>query len=52
MFGYPAGQAAEVAVTTVRAADTDVILVRFVAFDAATLGHYERLLAPGQDERS
>ena len=52
VFGYPLGQAAEVAVTTVRAAGTDVTLVRFVAFDAATLGHYERLLAPGQDERS
>ena len=33
VFGYPADRAAEVAVTTVRAADTDVTLVRFVAFD-------------------
>ena len=44
VFGYPPGQAAEVAVTTVRAADTDVTLVRFVAFDAATLERYLELL--------
>lgn len=44
IFGYPQELAAEVAVTTVRAADTDVTLVRFVAFDRATLEHYLALL--------
>jgi O-acetyl-ADP-ribose deacetylase len=44
IFGYPQGLAAEVAVTTVSAADTDVTLVRFVAFDRATLEHYLALL--------
>ena len=44
IFGYPQSLAAEVAVTTVRAADTDVVLVRFVAFDRATLEHYIGLL--------
>ncbi len=44
VFGYPPGQAAEVAVTTVRAADTDVTLVRFVAFDVAMLDRYQALL--------
>ncbi len=44
VYGYPPEQAAEVAVTAVRAADTEVALVRFVAFDGATLEHYTRLL--------
>ena len=44
VYGYPADLAAAVAVTTVGAADTDVTLVRFVAFDAATLELYRRLL--------
>ena len=44
IFGYPQDLAAEVAVTTVRAADTDVTLVRFIAFDRATLEHYLALL--------
>jgi O-acetyl-ADP-ribose deacetylase (regulator of RNase III) len=44
IYGYPLGQAAEVAVTTIRAADTDVTLIRFVAFDGATLAHYRELL--------
>jgi O-acetyl-ADP-ribose deacetylase len=44
VYGYPPGQAAEVAVTTARAADTDVTLIRFVAFDDATLAHYLELL--------
>jgi O-acetyl-ADP-ribose deacetylase (regulator of RNase III) len=44
VYGYPPGQAAEVAVTTVRAADTAVSLVRFVAFDRPTLEHYLSLL--------
>jgi O-acetyl-ADP-ribose deacetylase (regulator of RNase III) len=45
VYGYPLGQAAEVAVTTARAADTDVTLIRFVAFDAATLARYLELLS-------
>lgn len=44
VYGYPSAEAAAIAVTTVGAADTDVLLVRFIAFDAATLGHYRRLL--------
>jgi O-acetyl-ADP-ribose deacetylase len=44
IFGYPQELAADVAVTTVRAADTDVTLVRFIAFDRATLEHYLALL--------
>ena len=40
VYGYPPELAAALAVTTVGAADTDVSLVRFVAFDAATLGIY------------
>jgi O-acetyl-ADP-ribose deacetylase (regulator of RNase III) len=44
VYGYPLGLAAEVAVTTARAADTDVTLVRFIAFDAVTLARYAELL--------
>jgi O-acetyl-ADP-ribose deacetylase (regulator of RNase III) len=44
VYGYPAAEAAAVAVTTVRAVDTDVQVVRFVAFDETTLGQYRRLL--------
>ena len=44
VFGYPPGPAAEVAVTTVRATDTGVTLIRFVAFDTATLRRYLELL--------
>ena len=44
VYGYPSELAAEVAVTTARAADTDVTLVRFVAFDGATLARYLELL--------
>jgi O-acetyl-ADP-ribose deacetylase (regulator of RNase III) len=44
VYGYPLGLAAEVAVTTARAADTDVTLIRFVAFDGATLTRYLELL--------
>jgi O-acetyl-ADP-ribose deacetylase len=44
VYGYPLGLAAEVAVTTARAADTDVTLVRFIAFDGATLARYLELL--------
>jgi O-acetyl-ADP-ribose deacetylase (regulator of RNase III) len=44
VYGYPSGQAAEVAVTTARAADTEVTLIRFIAFDGATLARYVELL--------
>ena len=44
VYGYPPAHAAAVAVTTVRSADTDVTLVRFVAYDGATLAHYLELL--------
>ncbi len=45
VYGYPPEEAAAVAVTTVGSADTDVLVVRFIAFDEGTLGHYRRLLA-------
>jgi O-acetyl-ADP-ribose deacetylase (regulator of RNase III) len=45
IYGYPPDEAAAVAVTTVGAADTDVFLVRFIAFDAATHDLYTALLA-------
>jgi O-acetyl-ADP-ribose deacetylase len=44
VYGYPSGLAAEVAVTTAGAADTDVTLVRFIAFDGVTLARYVELL--------
>jgi O-acetyl-ADP-ribose deacetylase (regulator of RNase III) len=44
VYGYPPGQAAEVAIGTVRAVDTDVTLIRFVAFDGTTLARYLELL--------
>ena len=44
VYGYPPELAAEVAVTTVGAADCAVSLVRFVAFDDATHGLYLALL--------
>jgi O-acetyl-ADP-ribose deacetylase len=44
VYGYPAGEAAAVAVATVGAAVTDVSLVRFVAFDEATHTRYVELL--------
>jgi O-acetyl-ADP-ribose deacetylase (regulator of RNase III) len=46
VFGYPAADAARVAVETVRAAATPLDLVRLVAFDAGTLRLYEELLRP------
>ena len=45
IYGYPLDAATDVAVDTVRAADTRVEVVRFVCFDAATLAAYERRLA-------
>jgi O-acetyl-ADP-ribose deacetylase len=47
VYGYPPDEAAAVAVTTVGAAATDVSLVRFIAFDAATYALYTNLLQPG-----
>ena len=44
VYGYPLGLAAEVAVITARAAETDVTLIRFIAFDTATLARYVELL--------
>jgi O-acetyl-ADP-ribose deacetylase len=45
IYGYPSEEAAAIAVTTVGAADTQVSLVRFVAFDEATHALYLELLA-------
>jgi O-acetyl-ADP-ribose deacetylase (regulator of RNase III) len=45
VYGYPPDQAARVAVETIRAAGGGVELVRLVAFDPATLRHYQELLA-------
>jgi len=44
VYGYPAEEAATVAVETVRSAPTSVGLVRLVAFDQRTLRLYERRL--------
>ncbi len=44
VYGYPPDEAAAVAVATVSAADTQVTLVRFVAFDDETLRCYRALL--------
>jgi O-acetyl-ADP-ribose deacetylase (regulator of RNase III) len=44
VYGYPAAEAAAIAVSTVRATATAVVVVRFIAFDEPTLGHYRRLL--------
>jgi O-acetyl-ADP-ribose deacetylase (regulator of RNase III) len=44
VYGYPAEEAATVAIDTVRATPTAVELVRLVAFDDRTLALYEALL--------
>ncbi len=44
VYGYPPEAAAAIAVTTVGAADTDVLVVRFIAFDETTLGLYRQHL--------
>ncbi len=44
IYGYPLGEAAEIAVTTARAADTAVARIRFIAFDDETLTVYRALL--------
>ncbi len=45
VYGYPLDDAADVAVDTVRAAETEVEAVRFVCFDTRTLAAYEERLA-------
>ena len=45
VYGYPAGEAATIAVDTVRSTPTSVELVRLVAFDDRTLLLYEERLA-------
>lgn len=48
VYGYPADAAARVAVTAVRGFPAQqVALVRFVCFDDASFGIYQRLLADG-----
>ena len=44
IFGYPLDGATEIAVRTCRDATTDVEIIRFVCFDAATLAAYEKVL--------
>ena len=44
IYGYPAEEAAEIAVSTIRSTPTKVELVRLVAFDDETLARYQRLL--------
>lgn len=44
VYGYPADQAATIAVDTISATPTSVTLVRLVAFDDRTLGLYEARL--------
>jgi O-acetyl-ADP-ribose deacetylase (regulator of RNase III) len=45
VYGYPAEEAATIAVDTVRSTPTSVELVRLVAFDERTLRLYERSLS-------
>jgi O-acetyl-ADP-ribose deacetylase (regulator of RNase III) len=45
VYGYPSNLAADVAVTTLRDADTAVDSVHLIAFDDHTLAIYDRLLA-------
>ena len=44
VYGYPRAPAASIALSTVRATDSKVELVRFVAFDEATFRLYQGLL--------
>lgn len=44
IYGYPADEAARIAVATLRATAADVTLVRLVAFDRATYDRYAALL--------
>jgi len=52
VYGYPAAEAARVAVTTVGTAPTAVERVLLVAFDPATLALYDDLLAGGGSRSS
>jgi O-acetyl-ADP-ribose deacetylase (regulator of RNase III) len=45
IYGYPAEEAATIAVETIRSTPTDLQLVRLVAFDRDTHRLYDRLLA-------
>jgi O-acetyl-ADP-ribose deacetylase (regulator of RNase III) len=45
VYGYPADEAAAIAVTAVRAAPAGIERIVLVAFDAATKERYDRLLA-------
>ena len=45
VYGYPAEEAADIAVDTIRSTPTSVELVRLVAFDERTHGLYARRLA-------
>ena len=47
VYGYPPDRAAEIAVSTVCAVDTDVEIIRLVAFDGKTHDLYAQLLASG-----
>ncbi|MBO0713431.1 MAG: O-acetyl-ADP-ribose deacetylase [Acidimicrobiales bacterium] len=44
IYGYPADEAAAVAIRTLKEASTEVEHVQLVAFDEATLAGYQRLL--------
>ena len=44
IYGYPLDAATEIAVRTCRDAETDVDLIRFVAFDDRTLASYQLVL--------
>ena len=45
VYGYPAEEAADIAVDTIRSTPTSVELVRLVAFDDRTLRLYQRFLS-------
>jgi O-acetyl-ADP-ribose deacetylase (regulator of RNase III) len=47
IYGYPAEEAAAIAVSTLRETPTQVELARLVAFDDGTLALYRRLLGAG-----
>ena len=48
VYGYPAEEAARIAVDTIRSATTSVALVKLVAFDDRTRRLYEERLASGE----
>lgn len=51
VYGFPAEEAATIAVDTIRSTATSVELVRLVAFDDRTLTLYERFLSAGPPSR-